>query len=67
MVQATKKTFDAVLAKRKAQAAIYAETKDLTHQQEIEYLNRKVETGPFADWWRKVREATRQRREASQK
>lgn len=54
----TQKSFDCVAFKREAQRRIYEEIKDLTSAEEIEYFRRKVEQGPFASWWRKVRDTS---------
>jgi hypothetical protein len=41
--------------KDRVQAEIYEEIKGMTHEQQIEYFRRAAETGPLADWWKKVR------------
>ncbi len=46
--------FDCLQYKWRVQAQIYEETKGMTPQEEIEYFRKAVETGPFAEWWRKV-------------
>ncbi len=51
MTTQRKKTFDCIEMKRRAQERIYAETKDLSPQEEIEYYRKRAE--PF---WRAFRE-----------
>jgi len=63
---ARKRTFDCLAFKEKVQAAIYEEIKDLSPEKQIEYYNRSAETGPLADWWRGVREASAARRQEEQ-
>jgi hypothetical protein len=46
--------FDCVEMKRRIQAEIYEETKDLTPDQVIEYYRKSAEEGPWGDWWKKV-------------
>lgn len=53
----TKKKFDCVEFKRKAQERIYEKTKNMSWEQEIQYFRKSVETGPFADWWKRVKAA----------
>lgn len=50
----TKKAFDCVSFKRKAQASIYEEIKNMTPKEEVAYFKRKTKTGPFAEWFSKV-------------
>jgi hypothetical protein len=58
--------FDCVGFKRRAQAEIYERIKDLTWAEEVELIRRHVEEGPFADFWRRVRESQAER-EAAQR
>ncbi len=51
-----KKRFDCLDFKRKSQARIYAEIKDMTGEQQRAYFRKAAESGPLADWWKKVRE-----------
>jgi len=44
--------------KRKVQAEIFDETRAMTPQQEIEYFNKKAETGRVGKGWKKVRKAS---------
>ena len=53
-----KKRFDCVKFKRKVQAEIFDETRAMTPQQEIEYFNKKAETGRVGKGWKKVRKAS---------
>jgi len=57
-----KKKFDCVAMKRKIQAEIYEETKDLTDEELSTYYKKSVETGPLANWWKKVKTAQEQRK-----
>ena len=57
-----KKRFDCEAFKNRVQAEIHEEIKGLTPQQEIEYFNRRAETGPLAPWWKKVRRASAKRK-----
>ena len=53
----TEKTFDCLAYKDRVQAEIYEEIRDLTPQEQIEYFNRRAETGPLALWWKRIRRA----------
>ena len=57
-----KKAFDCVQMKRRIQEKVYEETKDMTPQERIAYLRRRVEEGPFAQLWREglARQAEKQ-------
>ena len=57
----TGKRFDCVAYKRKVQQEIYEEIKGLTPAEQIAYFNRHAETGPLAEWWRKIRQRSRPR------
>ena len=57
----TGKGFDSVAFKNRVQAEIHEEIKALTPPQQIEYFNRRAETGPLAPWWKKVRRASAKR------
>jgi len=50
----TKKKFDCIAFKEEAQARIYEEIKDLSRQEQVDYFNAYVESGPLAEWWKKV-------------
>jgi hypothetical protein len=52
----TEKRFDCVACKRKVQAEMYEEIKDLSTAEQIEYVRRRAEQGPLGDWWRRVQE-----------
>ena len=58
----TKKRFDCLAFKDKAQAEIYEEIKNLSPEEEVRYWRRATETGPLAKWWKAVRAATRRRK-----
>lgn len=46
--------FDCIAFKRRVQAEIYEQIKDLSVDGEIAYFRRRVEGGPFAELWRKI-------------
>ena len=46
--------FDCLQYKWRVQEEIYDEIKGLTPAEEIEYFRKGAETGPLADWWRRV-------------
>ena len=46
--------FDCMAFKRRAQAKIYEEIKDLSADEELAYFRRRVEAGPFAKLWRSI-------------
>ena len=50
----SRKTFDCVEQKRKAQERIYEQIRGLDHRQEIAYFDRAVQSGPLADFWRRL-------------
>lgn len=52
------KKFDCLAYKDRVQAEIYEEIKGMTREEEIEYFRRATETGPLADWWKKLRRAS---------
>lgn len=52
-----KKEFDCVEMKRRIQEKIYAETKDLSREEFVAYMRRRVEQGPFADLFKKARKS----------
>ncbi len=58
----TENSFDCIAFKRRVQAEIYKEIKDLSPEEEIAYYRRCVETGPFAELWRSAQRAETQRR-----
>jgi len=47
------KTFDCIEMKRKIQEKIHEETEDLSREELIDYFHRHVETGPFAELWKR--------------
>jgi hypothetical protein len=51
----TKKAFDCVQFKRKAQEKIYSLVRNLSLEEPVEFFRRAAESGPLAEWWRKVR------------
>lgn len=51
MNQQSKKEFDCIAVKREVQDRIYEETKNLTHQQQIEYFRNAVQKSRFREWW----------------
>ena len=60
-----KKGFDCIAFKERVQAEIYEEIKNLTPAEQAEYFRKSVERGPFAAWWKQVREENARRRAAS--
>jgi hypothetical protein len=50
------KRFDCLEFKRKVQAAIYEEIKDLTPAQQREYFRRGAGSGPLGVWWQAVKQ-----------
>lgn len=50
-----KKKFDCVEFKRKAHERINRETEGMTTQQEAEYFQKAVQSGPLAAWWNSLR------------
>ncbi|MCP4249318.1 MAG: hypothetical protein GY778_19930 [bacterium] len=48
------KTFDCVEFKRHTQARLYEATREMSTEQQREHVRRIVETGPLADFWRRV-------------
>ena len=54
MTATNKKEFDCVAMKHAAQRRIARETKGMTPEQLREYLNNRVEKGPFARLWSRL-------------
>lgn len=52
-----KKSFDCVVMKRRIQAKIYAETKHMSRDELVEYMNRSVEEGPFSALFAKAKKS----------
>ena len=59
-----KKNFDVLAWKDRVQSEIYEETKHMTREEWLEYLKRSVETGPFADLWKRIEAANRAERKS---
>jgi hypothetical protein len=51
--------FDCVAFKRKAQARIYRETKNMTLEEQIARYERQAEEGPLGEWWKRVKSANK--------
>jgi hypothetical protein len=49
------KSFDCVEMKRRIQSKIYAETKNMSREEFVSYMQRRVEEGPFADFVKKAK------------
>ncbi len=49
------KKFDCVEMKNKIQAKIYEDIKGMTLAEENEYRRKKIESGPMADFYKKLR------------
>ena len=58
----TKKTFDCIAFKQKAQERIYEEIKDMSWEEEVTYFQRAAKSGPLGSWWKRVQEAQEQRK-----
>ncbi len=56
-----KKGFDALAFKEAAQARIAAETRGMTHEEEIAYYHRQAEAGPFSEWYKAARREAERR------
>jgi hypothetical protein len=52
----TRKAFDCIGFKRKVQAEIYEDIKELSPEQEIEYFRRRAATGPLGKWWKGLKQ-----------
>jgi hypothetical protein len=50
----TKKTFDCIAFKEKAQAEIYEETRNLSRAEQIEYFKRTAAAGPLGKLRKKL-------------
>ncbi|RJO66734.1 MAG: hypothetical protein C4523_11615 [Myxococcales bacterium] len=48
MKKRTRKSFDCIAFKRRAQERIYEEIKNMTHEEEIAYFKRLAKSSPFA-------------------
>ncbi len=49
------KSFDCVEMKRRIQSKIYAETKNMSRDEFVDYMRKHVEEGPFAQYMKKVK------------
>ncbi len=47
-----KKTFDCLEFKRRTQARIYEEIRDMTLDEQLEYFRIRAENGPLGEWWK---------------
>ena len=52
----TKRTpaVDCVALKRQAQAKIYADTKEMSAAEEVEYFRRRARSGALGAWWKRL-------------
>jgi len=57
-MKAETKTFDCVEMKRRAQARIYEETKDMSPGKLVAYFHKSVAEGPFGALWAKPERGT---------
>ena len=64
-MKAKKKDFDAVEMKCKIQDEIYEEIKNMTPEEEGAYFRKSVETGPFAEKVRRIRQQQQKKQKAS--
>lgn len=55
------KAFDCMEYKRRVQAEIYDEIRDLTDEQRVEYFRRRAEESALGNWWRSVKQAKAKR------
>lgn len=55
MATKTEKTFDCIAFKRKAQSERYERTKHMTDAEKLADLRRSVESGPLAEFWKRVK------------
>jgi hypothetical protein len=53
-VSEKEKNFDCLAYKDMVQSEIYEETKDMSGEELIDYFRKSVETGPFAEFWKKI-------------
>ena len=56
--QKPNKTFDCLAYKRRVQAQIYEEIKNLSPTEEIAYFRKRAEEGELGLWWRKIKQQT---------
>lgn len=49
-----KKEFDCVGFKRKVQAKIYDETRNLSLPEQVDYFRKRVESGSLGKWWKQL-------------
>ncbi len=49
--------FDCLEFKRQVQEKLYEDTKQLSHEEELKHYKNSVEKGPFAELWKKLKEA----------
>jgi hypothetical protein len=52
------KEFDCMAYKREAQLKIYEKIKDMTTAEQATYFQQAVESGPFAELWKSLRQST---------
>jgi len=50
----TKKTFDCIAFKRRVQSEHYERTKHMTNEEWLADLRRSVESGPFAEFYKRI-------------
>lgn len=50
----SKPAIDCVALKRRAQAKIYADTKDMSASEQIEYFRRRAASGALGRWWKLI-------------
>ncbi len=53
-----KPAVDCVALKRRAQAQIYADTKDLSVAEQIAYFRQRAESGALGAWWKQMSNLT---------
>jgi hypothetical protein len=53
----SKKTFDCLEYKRRAQSEIYDAIRHLSRPEQVKYFKRRAEEGLLGNWWKSVRRA----------
>ena len=65
MERKAKKKFDALAFKEEAQAEISKTVEGMSPAQQRAYFERRAETGPLGEWWKRVKKATLERKRKS--
>lgn len=59
MATKIEKTFDCVAFKRRVQSEHYERTKHMSDAEKLADLRRSIESGPLAEFWKKISEQNR--------